>query len=79
MRTAVENGMSVLDSFLTGSYCRHTMIAPLKNADIDIFVVLHPSHYSANGQKILLDELRKVLKKRYVKPPKDIFNLLVKV
>ena len=65
VRTAVENGMNVLDSFLTGSYCRHTMIAPLKKADIDIFVVLNPSHYSANGQKTLLDELRKVLRKRY--------------
>lgn len=70
VRAAVENGMNVLDSFLTGSYCRHTMIAPLNKSDIDIFVILDPSHYSVNGQQTLLDELRKVLKKRYPDTPK---------
>lgn len=74
VRDAVENGLKVLDSFLTGSYCRHTMIAPLSKADIDIFVVLDPSHYSANGQKTLLDELRKVLRKEYPKTPEICRN-----
>jgi hypothetical protein len=70
IRAALDNGMEVLDSFLTGSYCRHTMIAPLSKADVDIFVVLDPSHYVVNGQKILLDELQKVIKKRYPNTPK---------
>lgn len=69
IREAMENGMEVLDSFLTGSYCRHTMIAPLSKADIDIFVVLSPSHHSPNGQKSLLDEVKRVLKKRYTQTP----------
>jgi hypothetical protein len=34
VRAAVEKEMDVLDSFLTGSYSRHTMIAPLNEADI---------------------------------------------
>jgi hypothetical protein len=33
----VSSEMEVLDSFLTGSYRRSTMIAPLSQADIDIF------------------------------------------
>ena len=39
VRNAVESELNVLDSFLTGSYSRHTMIAPLKEADIDIFII----------------------------------------
>lgn len=68
VREAVEDGMSVLDSFLTGSYRRSTMIAPLKEADIDIFIILSTKHYEANGQKKLLDDVKAVLKKRYKTP-----------
>ena len=45
VREAIEGGMEVEDSFLTGSYSRSTMIAPLKEADIDIFVVLNPKYF----------------------------------
>ena len=34
VREVVENNLTVLDSFLTGSYSRSTMIAPLKDADV---------------------------------------------
>jgi len=70
VRKAVENELDVLDSFLTGSYSRHTMIAPLKEADIDIFVVFDPEYYEPDGQASLLDKLRKVLLKTYPKTPK---------
>lgn len=70
VRKVVENELSVLDSFLTGSYSRHTMIAPLKEADIDVFVVLDPKYYEDDGQASLLDKLRKVLLKTYSKTPK---------
>lgn len=70
VRKAVENELDVLDSFLTGSYSRHTMIAPLKEADVDIFVVLDPEYYESDGQASLLDKLRKVLLKTYPKTPK---------
>ncbi len=40
VREAVGDGLTVLESFLTGSYRRHTLIAPLNQADLDVFVVL---------------------------------------
>ena len=69
VRKAVEDGLVVLDSFLTGSYSRHTMIAPLKEADIDIFVVLDPSYYQEDGQANLLDRVKGVLRRTYPKTP----------
>ena len=69
VRKAVEADLMVLESFLTGSYSRHTMIAPLSEADIDIFVVLDPSYYEVNGQASLLDKLKRVLRKTYPRTP----------
>ena len=59
VRSAITNEMEVLDSFLTGSYSRATMIAPLSEADIDIFIVLDPKYYEAGGQASLLDKVKK--------------------
>ena len=70
IRDAVSKEMKVLDSFLTGSYRRNTMIAPLSSADIDIFVVLDPSYYEQFGQASLLDKVKRVLQKTYPKTPK---------
>jgi len=70
IREAVEAELTVLDSFTTGSYRRNTMIAPLKEADIDIVVVLSSSYYSANGQASLLEKVRQVLRKRYPNTPR---------
>lgn len=39
--------MTVLDSFLAGSYARSAMIGPFKDADVDNFVVLDASHLKA--------------------------------
>lgn len=69
VRDVVAGGMSVLDSFLTGSYRRSTMIAPLTEADVDVFVVLEPKHYSVNGQQTLLEDLERVLRKTYTRTP----------
>lgn len=69
VRKAVEAELAVLNSFLTGSYSRSTMIAPLSEADIDVFVVLDPSYYEANGQSSLLDRVKRVLRKTYPKTP----------
>jgi hypothetical protein len=46
-----RRGLEVLDSFLTGSYRRSTMIAPLKEADVDVFVVLDAKCYSPMAQR----------------------------
>jgi hypothetical protein len=74
VREAIEGGMEVEDSFLTGSYSRSTMIAPLKEADVDIFVVLNPKYFhNYNGQNGgpggLLDTVRRTLLKTYSTTP----------
>lgn len=68
VRTAVDRGMSVLDDFLTGSYRRNTMIAPLKGADVDVFVVLNSSHFTQHGQQQLLADTKAALRKTYRTP-----------
>lgn len=69
VRRAVEDELDVLDSFLTGSYSRHTMIAPLKDADVDIFIVFNPKYYEQNGQATLLDRLKRTLRRTYPNTP----------
>lgn len=68
MRKAVEADLRVEDSFLTGSYSRNTMIAPLKEADVDIFVVLNASYFD-QGQAGLLDLVKRTLRKTYTRTP----------
>ncbi len=70
MREAVQQEFTVLTSFLAGSYARSTMIAPLKDSDIDIIVVLDPSYFSKYTPASLLDRLRAVLLRTYPKTPK---------
>jgi predicted nucleotidyltransferase len=69
VRDAVAAEMTVLSSFLTGSYVRHTLISPLAEADIDIFVVLSSNYYEQDGWARLLDKLKGVLQKQYPKTP----------
>lgn len=70
VRDAVTADLTVLDTFLTGSYRRSTMIAPLKDTDIDVFVVLDPSLFKQDGQAWLLDKVKTALKKTYPSTPK---------
>lgn len=70
VRDVVAGEMDVLDSFLTGSYSRSTMISPLSEADIDIFIVLDPKYYETDGQANLLDKVKRALLKTYTKTPK---------
>lgn len=69
VRAALADDFEILDTFLTGSYQRSTMIAPLKTADIDIFVVLDPKYYRSGGQKALLESVKKALLKTYTRTP----------
>jgi hypothetical protein len=75
IRGVVENGLTVLDTFLTGSYARNTMVAPLKQADIDVFVVLDPKYYHNykngmnGGQGGLLDLVKRTLQRTYTRTP----------
>lgn len=69
VRSAVEKRLAVLDSFLTGSYSRSTMIAPLTQADVDVFIVLDPGYHAGNGPSILLDRVKRVLEETYPTTP----------
>jgi Second Messenger Oligonucleotide or Dinucleotide Synthetase domain len=74
VRDAVEAGLQVEDSFLTGSYSRSTMITPLKDADVDIFVVLNPKYFhNYNGQNGgpagLLDTVKRTILRTYATTP----------
>ncbi|WP_242343614.1 MULTISPECIES: CBASS oligonucleotide cyclase [Anaeromyxobacter] len=70
VRQAVGNHIKVLDSFLTGSYARSTMIGPMSEADIDIFVVLDASYFANNSPASLLEVARQVLLRRYPRTPR---------
>src|SRR5260221_14581298 len=74
VRDAVASELAVLDDFLTGSYRRHTLIAPLSEADIDVFIVLDPKYHESGGQASLLDRVRRVLLKTYPKTPRISLN-----
>lgn len=69
VRAAVEKEFDVLASFISGSYSRSTLIAPLKSADVDIFMVLDPKYYSKYSPAGLLDRVRTVLLRTYPKTP----------
>jgi hypothetical protein len=69
VRAAVERGLTVLDSFLAGSYARSTMIGPLKDVDLDIVMVLHSSYYADNSPTSLLAKVRDALKQTYPSTP----------
>lgn len=69
VRSVLERELYVVNSFLSGSYKRSTMIAPLKEADIDIFAVLPSDYYSKYDQAGLLDMVKRVLRKEYTKTP----------
>ncbi len=74
VREVLDAGLTVKESFLTGSYARSTMIAPLSDADVDIFAVLDVSYYhnyngQNGGQAGLLDLVKRTLRKTYTKTP----------
>lgn len=70
VRDAVAADFMVLDTFLTGSYRRNTMIAPLTTADVDVFVVLDPKYHAPGNQGDLLEAVKKSLKRKYPTTPK---------
>lgn len=74
VRSVVESDLLVLDSFLTGSYRRHTLIPPLKDADVDIALVLDAKyfhHYNGQngGPAGLLDLVKRALRRTYTQTP----------
>jgi hypothetical protein len=70
VRDAVARDFVVLETFLSGSYRRNTLIAPLNTADIDVFVVLDPKYHEAGNQSSLLTSVMTTLKKEYPSTPR---------
>lgn len=73
IRSVLERELTVLDSFLGGSYRRNTLIAPLANADIDIFMILDSQYYKLDGQAVLLNRVKQILRRTY-STTSDIFR-----
>lgn len=69
IREVLAAELTLLDSFLTGSYSRSTMISPLSEADVDVFIVLDASYFERDGQVALLDRVKRVLRGTYTKTP----------
>lgn len=74
VRQVLESGLTIKDTFLTGSYSRSTMISPLSEADVDIFAVLDVWYYhnyngQNGGQAGLLDLVKRTLRKTYTRTP----------
>ena len=70
VRDAVTSEFRVLDTFLTGSYRRSTMIAPLAQADVDVFIVLDPLYFQQNTPQSLLERVRTRLRVTYPETPR---------
>lgn len=70
VRDAVADGFEIHESFLAGSYARSTMISPLKESDVDIFVLLDAKYYNQYTPASLLDRLRTILKRTYPTTPR---------
>ena len=60
LRQVIGKELLVVDSFLTGSYRRNTLIAPLSKADVDVMVVLDRSLRKI-GPANALNKVRQVL------------------
>ncbi len=64
VRAAAARGLTVLDSFLTGSYRRYTLIGPMRDADVDIVTVLDRG-YRRCGPRAVLDLVKDTLRETY--------------
>jgi Second Messenger Oligonucleotide or Dinucleotide Synthetase domain len=64
VRAAVVHGLTVRESFLTGSYRRGTLIGPMQEADVDIVVVLDGG-YRRRGPRAVLDLVKDTLREQY--------------
>jgi predicted nucleotidyltransferase len=67
VREYLDTKFEIANSFLTGSYKRHTKTKPLK--DIDIFIVLKESqrHYRNKAPSVVLDDFYEALVEKYGK------------
>jgi hypothetical protein len=69
VRASVGRQLTVIDSFLTGSYRRQTLIRPLSQADVDVVMVLD-REYRKRGPRAVLDLVKTALLAEYTKGTK---------
>jgi len=69
--------INIVDSFLTGSYARQTMIRPLK--DVDFFVQIHYGNHKNETSGQLLRKILIVLRKAYPLTPISIASPCVTI
>ena len=69
MRTMLENSAEVktVDTFLTGSYARDTMIRPLR--DVDFIVQVNYGHHQNDTPMQLLNKIARILRSAYPLTP----------
>lgn len=71
VRNALANGhLTIKDDFLTGSYSKRTMVRPMADNDIDMFVVFHEQHAAnyhgkPNGPQSIIEYVRSTIKPTY--------------
>jgi len=72
MRTMLENSTDVktVDTFLTGSYARDTMIRPLK--DVDFIVQVHYGQHQNDTPMQLFNKISRILRSAYPLTPISI-------
>lgn len=65
VREYLDTKFEIAQSFLTGSYARHTKTKPLK--DVDIFFALKESekHYRSKAPSVILEDFHDVLVEKY--------------
>jgi Second Messenger Oligonucleotide or Dinucleotide Synthetase domain len=74
VRAVLQKKMMISRDFIGGSYARSTMIAPMKDADIDLFAVVDAYYYhriedkKRGGQSGLLRDVRWALRAAYKGP-----------
>ena len=69
MRTMLENStdVKIVDTFLTGSYARDTMIRPLK--DVDFIVQVRYGNHKNDTPMQLLNKVSRILRSAYPQTP----------
>jgi hypothetical protein len=69
LRSAIAASLPVVADFLAGSYARDTLIAPLSEADIDVFVVLNNNAFGPyrSDPGALLRDIQTILRSRYTR------------
>lgn len=79
MRSMLENStdVKIVDTFLTGSYARDTMIRPLK--DVDFIVKIHYGHHKNDTPMQLLSKISRVLRSAYPSTPVIIKQPCIRV